>query len=73
MAYKSYKKKSEVAHHRSKTLGVDVATAFEGLLTLLTTFGAFKTIQEFFKLSDVEIIVSTGLANGYRASHLFNW
>jgi len=32
------KKKLEVTHHASKALGEDVPTAFNRLLTLLTTF-----------------------------------
>jgi hypothetical protein len=33
MTKKSYKKKSEVAHHGSKATSEDVTTTFEGLLT----------------------------------------
>jgi hypothetical protein len=34
---KVYEKKSEVAHHTGKTLGVNIPTAFQRFLTLLTT------------------------------------
>lgn len=71
MAYKSYKKKSEVAHHRSKTLSKDVATAFQGFLTGLTTLGSFQAIQKLFKLIDVKVIFSAGLADGDGTGHVY--
>ena len=70
MAYKSYKKKSEVAHHRSKTLSKDVATAFGRLLALLTAFGGLQALKQLLKLVDVKIIVRGALACGSGVGHL---
>jgi hypothetical protein len=61
MAYKSYKKNSEIAHHAGKALSKDVTTAFERFLALLTTLGAFQTIKQFFELDNIKIIVGVGL------------
>jgi len=72
MAYKSYKKKSEVAHHRSKTLSEDIATAFGRLLTLLTTLGRFQAIKQLLKLGNIKIIVGGALASGGSISHDLN-
>jgi D-alanine-D-alanine ligase-like ATP-grasp enzyme len=60
---------SEVAHHAGKTLRVDIAAAFQRFLALLTTFGAFETIEQLFKLSDIKIVVSRTLTSGNRRSH----
>jgi hypothetical protein len=48
--------KLEVAHHVGKTCGVNVAAAFQRLLTLLTTFRGLKAIQKLFEFGDIEII-----------------
>lgn len=61
MAYESYKKKSEVAHHCGKTLSKDVTTTFQGLLALLTALGTFQTLEKLLKLIDIEIVVGGGL------------
>jgi hypothetical protein len=53
----SYKKKSEVAHHRSETTSVDVTTTFQGLLALLTTLGRFQATEKLLETIDVKIIV----------------
>jgi len=45
MTKKSYKKKSEVAHHGSETTSEDVTTTLEGLLTLLATLGGFQAAE----------------------------
>jgi hypothetical protein len=70
MAYKSYKKKSEVAHHRSKTLSEDIATAFGRLLTLLTTLGRFQARKQLLKFINVKIIICGALAGGRSVGHL---
>jgi hypothetical protein len=70
MTKKSYKKKSEVAHHGSKATSEDVTTTFEGLLTGLTTLGSFQTVQEFFELSDIEVVFGSGLAGRNRGGHV---
>jgi len=62
--------KSEVAHHRSKALGVDVTTAFSGLLALLTTLGGFEALKQLLKLIDVKVVVTGALASGGSVRHL---
>jgi hypothetical protein len=61
MTKKSYKKKSEVAHHGS---------TFEGLLTGLTTLGSFQAAEEFFELINVEVIFGSGLAGRDGGGHV---
>jgi len=58
MSYKLYKEKLEVAHHAGKALRINVAAAFQGFLTLLTAFRAFKAIEEFLKLIDIKVVVA---------------
>jgi hypothetical protein len=70
MTKKSYKKKSEVAHHGSETTSKDVTTALEGLLTLLTTLGGFQAAEEFFELIDIEVIFGSGLAGRNGGGHV---
>jgi len=70
MAYKVYEKKSEVAHHTGKTLGVNIPTAFQRFLTLLTTLGAFQAIEQLLKLGNIKIVVSGTLA-GRSGGHVF--
>jgi len=57
MAYKYYKKKSEVAHHGSQALSINVTAAFQRLLTLLTTFGTFQALKELLELINIKIVV----------------
>jgi hypothetical protein len=70
MTKKSYKKKSEVAHHGSKTASEDVTTTLEGLLTLLTTLGSFQAVEKFFELIDVEVVFGGRLAGRNGGSHV---
>jgi hypothetical protein len=73
MAYKSYKRKSEVAHHGSKALSEGITTAFKALLALLATLRTLKAAKELLKLIDIKIIVSVGLASRNRRSgHLID-
>jgi len=70
MTEKSYKKKSEVAHHGSKTASEDIAATFKRLLTLLATFGSLETVQKLFELGNVEVVVGVGLAGRDGGGHL---
>jgi hypothetical protein len=62
---------SEIAHHASETLRINVATAFNGLLTLLALFGAFKTIKQSLELVNVKV-ASGGVLITKRISHYFS-
>jgi hypothetical protein len=70
MTKKSYKKKSEVAHHGSETTSEDVTTTLEGLLTLLATLGSFQAAEEFFELIDIEVVFGGRLAGRDRGGHV---
>jgi len=71
MAYKYYKKKSEVAHHASKALSINVTTTFQGLLTLLASFRTLKTLKKLLELIDIKIVVNgSGISHGIYAQVL---
>ena len=65
MTKKSYKKKSEVAHHGSKATRKDVAATFKRFLALLATFGSFQATQQFFEFINIKVIAfGTSLSFG---------
>jgi len=70
MAYKSYKKKSEVTHHRSKALGKDVTATFGRFLALLTTLGGFQALKQLLELIDVKVVIAGALTGRGGVSHL---
>jgi len=70
MANKVYKKKSEVAHHRSKALSIDVTTALERLLALLATLRTLKALEQLLKLINIEVVVRVSLT-GRSSGHWF--
>jgi len=70
MATKSYKKKSEVAHHASKASGKDVATTLKRFLTLLATLGSLETGEKLFKLINIEVVFGSGLAGRNGGGHV---
>jgi len=53
----SYYPESEVAHHASEALCVDVTATFNRLLTLLATFGSFQALQKLLELVNVKVRV----------------
>lgn len=64
--------RSEVAHHAGKTLCKDVATAFQGFLALLTTFGSFQFVKQLLELVNIKVIFGAGLTGRYRRGHVNN-
>lgn len=72
MAYSSRLRKSEVAHHAGKALSIDVATAFNRLLTLLTALRAFQLVKQGLEFVNIKVVISGALAGRYRSSHVNN-
>jgi hypothetical protein len=72
MAYSSKLRRSEVAHHAGEALSIDVATAFNRLLTLLATLGAFQLVKQGLEFVDIKVVISAALASRYRSSHVNN-
>jgi hypothetical protein len=72
MAYSSKLRRSEVAHHAGEALSIDVTTAFDRLLTLLTALGAFQLVKQGLEFVDIKVVISGALASRYRSSHVNN-